>query len=135
MCEIRSRGKSDQDAKVSLRVTTMVRYAKKAVFSFFSEAGQLRAFCLVSRHPFLDAFGKLLLLLRDGKEASSDSLCQASNGLVSASDGHPFCEALAGQSDEAQKLDSGTCINCRSALSLSFSPATLWEHSDIVTEV
>ncbi|CAK9089025.1 unnamed protein product [Durusdinium trenchii] len=61
----------------------------------FEEAGQLRAFCLVSRHPFLDAFGKLLLLLRDGKEA------------------------LAGQSDEAQKLDSGTCINCRSALSLS----------------
>lgn len=44
----------------------------------FEEAGQLRAFCLVSRHPFLDAFGKLLLLLRDGKEAlagQSDEVC------------------------------------------------------------
>ena len=41
----------------------------KPVFHGFRQAGQLRAYCLVSRHPFLDAFGKLLILLRDGKEA------------------------------------------------------------------
>ncbi|CAE7241367.1 arg, partial [Symbiodinium sp. CCMP2456] len=38
----------------------------------FIEGGRCLAYCLVSRHPFVEAFGQLLVMLHDGEEVLED---------------------------------------------------------------